>query len=108
MSDAPGSRPLPPAAARGLTTVPVSQAPPGPRGVRLPPPEARVAAAFSVELVLAILQAAGSIDEAVRRETLAKEHALRGRLLKERGGGKVGGPRYVVSPIELVASLALK
>src|SRR5690242_4395754 len=86
MSDAPGSRPLRPPAppSRGLTTVPVppSQAA-GPRGVRLPPPDARVAAAFSVELVLAILQAAGSIDEPVRRDTLVKEHALRGRLLKE-------------------------
>jgi general secretion pathway protein E len=102
MSDAPGGKfPRP--------TPVVRMTPPHlPAATKLPPPEQRTALAFSVELVLAVLQAAGAIDEPTRREAITKEHAQRGRILKERGGGKVGGPRYVVSPIELVASLALR
>ncbi len=65
------------------------------------------AAAFTVPLVLDVLLRAGAVDEATRRDVLAREHAHRGRVLKEAGGGRVGGPRYVVSPIELIASLRL-
>src|SRR5688572_22612971 len=67
----------------------------------------RTAAAFSTDLVLGILLAAGTIQEQTRRDVLAREPAQRGRVLKEAGGGKLKGPRYVVSPIELVASLKL-
>ena len=65
------------------------------------------AAAFTVDLVLSLLVKAGAVDDVTRRDILSREHAHRGRVLKEAGGGRVGGPRYVVSPIELVASLKL-
>src|SRR3954467_13178420 len=100
MSDVPGSRSGPPPIRSAVQPLPVKPVSPNasPRGVHIPPPEHRTAQAFSVELVLSLLQAAGAIPDLTRREALARENAQRGRLLKERGGGKVGGPRYVVSP----------
>ncbi len=71
-------------------------------------PEVRLRRAeeFDLEVVLASLLEAGAIDAPIKRDVQVRHRAQQARIGKERGDKL--GRRYVVSPIELVASFKLK